>query len=259
MTARVVMFSGGAGSWAAARRTVEAHGPDVVTLLFCDTLVEDPDLYRFLADAAADVGAPLVRIADGRTPWQVFRDERFLGNARIAPCSKLLKQRPARQWMTENAPSAVVVLGIDWTEAHRLPGARRGWEPWPVEAPLCERPFLSRHAVIGMMTERGIRPPDLYGQGFPHNNCAGGCVRAGAAQFARLYRQRPAVFAEWEQGEADLRAYLGADVAILRDRRNGETRPLTLAALRERLDGESTTTFDGDEWGGCGCFVDGES
>ncbi len=48
----VVMFSGGAGSWAAAKRI--AARP--LTLLFADTLIEDGDLYRFLDDAAADVG-----------------------------------------------------------------------------------------------------------------------------------------------------------------------------------------------------------
>ena len=37
----VVMFSGGAGSWAAAKRVVEAHGAASTTLLFCDTRIED--------------------------------------------------------------------------------------------------------------------------------------------------------------------------------------------------------------------------
>lgn len=70
----VVMFSGGVGSWAAAKRVVERHGAESVTLLFTDTSMEDPDLYRFLDEAAVNVfrNMPpnLVWIADGRTPWQ---------------------------------------------------------------------------------------------------------------------------------------------------------------------------------------------
>lgn len=256
MTPRyVVMFSGGVGSWAAARRTVEAHGVDGVTLLFADTMIEDADLHRFLEEAATDVGAPLVRVADGRTPWQVFKDRRMLGNTRIAPCSVELKQRPARAWMAANAPDAVVVLGIDWTEEHRLAGARAGWAPWTVEAPLCDAPYTNKAAMIEELERRGIQRPALYREGFPHNNCGGGCVRAGVAHFAHLYRTRQVVFERWEAGEQELRDYLGADVSILRDRRGGRTKPMTLATLRQRLEAQPTLS-PSQEWGGCGCFVE---
>ena len=40
----LVMFSGGVGSWAAAKRVVERHGTEGVVLLFADTLIEDEDL-----------------------------------------------------------------------------------------------------------------------------------------------------------------------------------------------------------------------
>lgn len=73
MTSYVVMYSGGVGSWAAANRL--PAGSDV-TLLFADTGIEDEDTYRFLYESAANVGAPLVEIRDGRTPWQVFHDKR---------------------------------------------------------------------------------------------------------------------------------------------------------------------------------------
>ena len=46
------MFSGGIGSWAAAKR-VRVEPGDSLILLFTDTLIEDPDLYRFLGQAAA--------------------------------------------------------------------------------------------------------------------------------------------------------------------------------------------------------------
>lgn len=257
-TARVVMFSGGIGSWAAARRTADAYGVDGLTLLFADTRIEDSDLYRFLDDAAADIGAPLVKIADGRNPWDVFQDRRMLGNTRIAPCSTELKQKPARDWMAKHAPGATVVIGIDWTEVHRLEGARRGWHPWPVEAPLCERPFMTRAEIMASLASCGIRPPALYVEGFPHNNCGGGCVRAGAAHFAHLYRRRPTTFAEWEQGEERIRQYLGRDVSILRDRTGGAVSAFTLADLRVRL--ERQPTFGNDaEWGGCGCFIENET
>jgi len=250
----VVMFSGGAGSWMAGRRAVQRFGADNVALLFADTQMEDPDLHRFLDEAAADIGAPLIRIADGRDIWQVFKDRRMLGNSRIANCSAELKQKPCRRWMDENAPGAVVVLGLDWTEEHRLPGAVAGWAPFGVIAPLCDPPHLTKRQILDAMKASGIEIPRLYRLGFAHNNCGGGCVRAGHAQFAHLFRTMPDRFAEWERGESELREHLVADVSILRDRTSGESSPMTLGVMRERLE-RQPAMFALDEWGGCGCFV----
>ena len=94
MKRHVVMYSGGVGSWCAAKRVAAEHGVDGMTLLFADTLVEDDDLHRFLDESAANVGAPLVRVQDGRTPFEVFHYTRFLGKARMAKCSHVLKQDP---------------------------------------------------------------------------------------------------------------------------------------------------------------------
>ncbi len=62
MTHHVIMMSGGAGSFAAAKRVL-AGKPNHVTLLFCDTLIEDEDLYRFLDDIEDHLGIPITRIA----------------------------------------------------------------------------------------------------------------------------------------------------------------------------------------------------
>jgi 3'-phosphoadenosine 5'-phosphosulfate sulfotransferase (PAPS reductase)/FAD synthetase len=255
MPKAVVMFSGGVSSWAAAKRTAAKYGVDNIILLFADTRIEDKDLYRFLDEAAADVGAQLIKIADGRTPWEVFRDEKLIGNSKIAPCSKLLKQIPARRWMAQNAPDAKVVLGMDWTEMHRVETAKRVWAPWEIEAPLCDPPLVTKQELLADLVAAGIEPPALYREGFPHNNCGGGCVRAGAAHFAHLYRRRPETFAEWERNEAELQKYLKTTRTILRERRNGQARPLSLSTLRQRIESQPSM-FDDEEWGGCGCFVD---
>lgn len=253
----VVMFSGGITSYATAKRTIAQHGGQGVTLLFCDTTIEHPDTYRFISEASAHLGVPLVTLRDGRSPREVFRDRRMLGNSRIAPCSTELKQKPARRWMEENAPDAAVVLGIDWTEEHRLPGARAGWEPWRVEAPLTEPPYRTKDELLDDLEREGIARPALYRMGFSHNNCGGGCPRAGLAQWSHLYRTDPAWFGWWEETEEYMRDYLRADVAMLRDRRGGDTQPLTLRSVREQLE-RQPALFANEEWGGCGCFVSEE-
>jgi hypothetical protein len=256
MTRRVVMFSGGAGSWAAAKRVAERHGTDDLVLLFADTLIEDEDLYRFIDEAARDVGAELVKVAEGRTPWQVFHDERFLGNTRVDPCSRVLKRDLLRRWLEEHRDPAdtIVYLGIDWTEAHRMTRAAGHWAPWRALAPLCDEPYLDKADHLAELEARGIRPPRLYRLGFPHNNCGGFCIKAGQAHFELLLRTMPDRYAEHEAAELDLRDYLDADVAILRDRTGGHTTPLTLRDFRERLEAQPAL-FDDAEFGGCGCFT----
>jgi hypothetical protein len=256
---RVVMFSGGIGSWATARRVADTHGTDGLVLLFADTLVEDEDTYRFLHDAAVQVGGELVKVADGRTPFEVFHDDHFLGNARLANCSKFLKQKPCRDWLETNVPpdDATLYVGIDWTEMHRLPAIVNGWSPWTVEAPLTVPPLYDKISMVDQARRAGLEPPAAYAAGFPHANClAQGCVRGGQAYWHLLLRDRPEVYAATEAEEQKVRATdWGADATMLRDRTGGTTTPLTLREFRLRLE-RQPSLLDADEWGGCGCFTD---
>jgi hypothetical protein len=252
---RVVMCSGGIGSWAAGKRVAMRHGTDGLVNLFADTKMEDEDLYRFLPEAAANVGGELVVISDGRDPWQVFFDRRFLGNTRADPCSEELKRFLCRRWVKANCDPANTVLyvGIDWTE-NRLERIQEAWLPWRVEGPMCEEPYATKAQMLESLSAEGIAPPRLYAMGFPHNNCGGFCIKAGQAHFALLLKKLPDRYAYHEGREQELRSYLGKDVAILRDRRGGKTRPLTLREFRERIQGGEG--HDLHEWGGCGCFAD---
>ena len=252
----VVMFSSGAGSWAAARAVVDRHGPKAVTLLFTDTAMEDEDNYRFLTEATADIGSELVQLKDGRDVWDVFKDSRMIGNNRVSICSRILKQEPARKWLNanRNAENTTVVVGIDWTEIHRLGAIQRAHDPYPVEAPLCQPPYRTRDSIFADLAARGIKRPRLYDMGFAHANCGGFCVRAGQGQFAQLLREMPERYAYHEQREQDMRDYLGKDVSIMRDRTGGTTVPLTLRTFRERAELDNTQ-IDMFDLGGCGCFT----
>lgn len=232
----VVQFSGGIGSWAAAMRVAAEHGTDDLVLLAADTKVEDPDLWRFVSDAGSLLGVEPIVVADGRTPWQVFADQRFVGNSRIAPCSVHLKQRPCRAWLTANADPANTMLyvGIDWSEQRRVPAIEKGWAPWQVRFPMCEPPYLTKQDMLDWAQAEGLRPPRLYEQGFAHNNCFGVCVRAGQRQWRHLLAVAPDRFAAAEAEEEKLRAQLG-DVAILKEQRQGVSYPLPLRELRNRL------------------------
>lgn len=248
----LVMFSGGIGSWYAAKRVAELRGTKNLYLIFADTMMEDEDLYRFIEEAAKDVGGTLVKIAEGRNPWQVFFDSRYLGNSRIDPCSRVLKREFIRKYLNDNfnPNTSIVYLGIDWTEIHRYEKAKGYWKPWVVEAPLCQRPLVSKPEMLAELERVGIEIPRLYKMGFSHNNCGGFCVKAGQAHFRLLLDKMPERYAYHEQMEQSLRDYLQKDVTILKKQMNGKTHYITLSELKAMRD------IDEHDWGGCGCFSD---
>ena len=260
----IVMFSGGIGSWAAAKRIAEKHGTENLYLLFADVkgnaesphIGEDEDTYRFIDDAVKNIGGTYIYLNEGKDIWQLFTDQKFLGNSRVANCSKLLKQRPAKRWLKENADpnDSIIYVGIDWTEIHRLPAIENGYKPYKAEAPLCKPPYLSKPDLIAWAQREGIKTPRLYDLGFAHNNCGGGCVRAGQAQFTQLYKTMPERFMEWANKEEELRQHIGKDVTILKEQKNGKTKRLTLLELKRRVD-ETPEQIDMFDIGGCGCFV----
>jgi hypothetical protein len=251
MTQHVVQFSGGLGSFGAATAVAEKHGTSNLTLLIADTGIEDDDLWRFADDTSCLLGVPLTKVADGRTPWEVFRDKRFLGNDRITPCSRYLKQIPCRRWMKANAPvrDSIVYIGIEKTklDRRRIPAIARNWKPWRVQFPLCAKrmPELpkeeSKTRLIDLARWYGIEPPRLYALGFEHNNCGGGCVRAGQKQWKLLLDVLPERFAEAERQETGLRDLLG-DVTILRERRQSIAHSLPLSRLRRRHEAAAAFT-----------------
>jgi hypothetical protein len=261
----IVMFSSGAGSWKTAQRVRDRYGLEDMTLLFSDVKGshteehsgEDADNYRFLEQAAANIGLPVTRVSDplGRDIWDIYEFKRFIGNARIANCSDYLKQRPARAWLDANCATygeATLYVGIDWTETHRVSEIAGRYAPWHVEFPLTEPPYVDKDEILAELRALGIEPPRLYEQGFAHANCGGFCCRAGQGHFKTLLEQNPDRYRYHEAREEGMRTYLGKDVSILRDRRGGKSRPMTLREFREQLEGggECDTT----DIGGCACI-----
>ena len=253
----ILMYSGGVGSWAAGMRAVERYGKENITLLFCDTMMEDEDLYRFLYEGAAVIDVPVTRIADGRTPWQIFHDERFLGNSKVDPCSKLLKRHLADRWVREHfTPSACIrLVGMDacQRERNRLTKLQEGCAPYLVDAPLLWDPPLDKDAAKALVWKHGLKLPRLYELGFEHNNCGGACVKAGQQSWALLLRAMPERYAYHMEQEESLREYLGKDVSILTDRSgDGKKKVLTLRMFMDRLTQSPELPLT-EEWEACNC------
>lgn len=250
----VVMFSSGITSWAAAKRYAETHGTDGMVLLFADTLIEDEDNYRFLHESAENLGAPLVIIKDGRTPWEVMRHKKIIGNSRIDPCSMVLKRQLLDKWRDRNCDPRTtdIILGIGWDEEHRIIRVRERTRPWRYLAPLCEKPWISKKECLEWAEREGIKPPRMYDMGFAHANCGGFCIKAGQATFALLLKHFPERYAAHEAEEEAMRQIVG-NHSIMKNRRKGEPTVLTMRMLRKRI--ERKQEIDCTDIGGCACAL----
>jgi 3'-phosphoadenosine 5'-phosphosulfate sulfotransferase (PAPS reductase)/FAD synthetase len=239
VTKHVIMFSGGASSSYVAKWVVDKYGKENCILLYTDTLWEDEDNLRFLEECANYIGIEITRKVDGRTPEDVFFEQKFLGNARFAKCSEELKVRQTLIYIEELHNEGFVPLlyfGIGPHEKHRAESLTRHYEHFPIEPVKCVFPMIDSissdvKARYIIEHEWGIKLPRMYELGFHHANCAGRCVRAGFHHYANLYLEWPHVFKEQEAMEERFRTQFNLDVAMMK--KNGK--PYTLKYHRENV------------------------
>lgn len=239
----------------AAKRVVERYGPTSVTLLCADTKSKSDDWYPFVEAAAADLEAELVMLTDGRNIWELANDNHMIPNTMADFCSRILKRELTLGWLDEHCDktTTIVYLGFDWTEEHRLEGTLAHREGWRCELPLMWEPLLDKADILATLEASDLPFPTAYKLGLPHNNCLKfGCVKAGQAVWERILRELPDTYARAEGEEEAFRERFG-DHSILRDRRGGTTKPLSLRKFRLRLEAQPSL-FDASDHGPCNCF-----
>lgn len=209
----------------------------------------------------------IVWLADGRTPFEIYRDERFLGNSRVDPCSKILKRELLDKWFDANCPRPTTrrVVGLGQWERHRFEGdgkkkrglrsalAERGWT---CEAPLIyASPEIGRYDLPKWAEREGLTPTRAYDDGFSHDNCGAQCCKGGQEHWLRVYRHRRDRFDNAERQENGLREMLG-DVSMMKETKRGVKFPLPLTEFRRRIEaGDEIPLFPSPP---CACFAGDE-
>lgn len=191
----VVKFSGGVASAVMAK--IVANEQSNVILLYHSTKTEPPDNDRFRKEVATYIGLPITEVSDGRDIWEVFEDEKFLGNQRLAPCSRILKQEIGDTWIKENLPCKVY-FGYTIEEKRRAQQITSRIETLgaSVGFPLIEQ-GLSKDDCFRQVKSWGVRLPQMYSWA-GHANCVP-CVKGGLAYWGEVYLNAPDA---WEKAAA---------------------------------------------------------
>lgn len=235
----IVGISGGKSSawcgWWALR-----HFPkERVILYFNDTKWEHPDTYRFIKELSAYLNHPITEDSDGRSVEEVFYDNHALADNRMPFCSRILKSERLQRYY-KNGDVLIFGIGIDEqhrakriiTQYKRIGDRKKKWAT--VRFPLIETNTTSTD-VDNWLRNTGIEPPLLYKLGFKHNNCSGGCVRAGKKQWKHLYETLPEVYLDRERVEREMREFTGKDIHIFKDE--------TLERFRYRIENHELSAY----------------
>lgn len=195
------------------------------------------------------------------TPWYLFEAQDFIGNSRVAPCSAIIKQRLAKEYIKHTFPDKdiEVIFGIDWSESHRMKAPIKHWSPFVsnVDFPLNREPWSTSDKRQERLINDGVGLPEMYALGFPHHNCGGFCCKAGQGHFKLLMEKLPKVFEYHADKEAKLasrlKAATGKEYSLMTKHINGIKSSYTLRQLEADVKGlEPVDEYD---LSGCGCFV----
>ncbi|KKW45651.1 MAG: hypothetical protein UY96_C0017G0052 [Parcubacteria group bacterium GW2011_GWB1_56_8] len=240
----IVALSGGKASAWCADWALRNYPKENVILYFNDTKWEHPDLHRFLEDLAKHFDHPITIDSDGRSPESLFYDESALANNRMPFCSRILKAKRLQKFYKDGD---TLVFGIGADEPHRAirlatvyqEVAERTGKQLKLRFPLISE-NVTKEKINAFLRDAGIEEPLLYRLGFLHNNCSGGCVRAGKKHWKLLYEKLPEVYAERERVEEEVRDHLQKDVSFFKDE--------TLREFRGRVErGELSAHYDTED------------
>jgi len=276
----LVFYSGGIGSFWATKILVDKYGKENVIALFTDTNFEDESLYTFVNQTIEHLDIDLIWLKAPYNPLELMEKQNVLYNNRMAECTKILKMRLAKSFINNrdykilkkiynlnelcikgqkylynfDKENHIFVLGIDWTEAHRIEAPQRNWSPNKVIAPLIDDLKYDKQLVFDYMGKNNIDVPLLYKLGFNHNNCGGRCIKAGQGHWINVLKKYPERFNEMKKFENKMRIKIG-DYSYLKKQTNCKKTTYTLEQLENDFKNkpEQLDLFD---IGGCGCFLE---
>lgn len=236
---RIVSFSSGLSSAITAERVLDSYPS--AKLVFMDTLFEDEDNYRFMNDFENKFGVKIIRLSEGRNPYEVSHAHHVIPNNLLAPCTFRLKIEVFRKYLKSLEGETTIYIGYDFSELHRCEPTKKGYEPlgYKVDFPLLWKPIETRRYSDVVKNDWGIEPPRMYQLGYTHANCGGRCVKQGQGDWIRTLINFPERFAEIEQWENDMRKNeVNSNYALLKSQTKEGRQPLTLTELRERYERE---------------------
>lgn len=200
----ICWFSCGAASAVAAKLAIAQYG-DRARVVYCDTLSEEhPDNPRFMRDVEnwLERDVTIIRSEKYTDVEDVWRHRRYMSGIHGAPCTVEMKKVPRFAFQR---PDDIHVFGLTADEEGRVARFKHYNHDISLDL-ILHRQSVTKTACYQIISDAGIRLPEMYMLGFENNNCIG-CVKGTSPQYwARVKRYFPEIF----QRRATLSRQLGA-------------------------------------------------
>ena len=227
---------------------------------FADTQYESEDTYRFIDHVVALSGVEFETLSQGKDIWDVFMERKMMRHPRRGCLASYhLKRIPLIDHALSYAEPVTVMIGFGPDECDRVERLLAGNDHYEItyDFPLRWSPKWWHCDVKSELKKRGVTTwPKAYEEGMGHNNCGRRCVQGGVNYYSLLWLDRPDSFREEEVKESQfltmLREEGRPEYTILRDRRGGTLKNMSLRQLRQEL--ENGTRFPNERQRiKCGC------
>ncbi len=211
----IVGFSGGIAS-AVIAKIVADEFPAETILLYHSTNTEPEDNDRFRNEVADYIGISITNDSDGRNIWQVFSDERFLGNSRNTPCSRILKQERSLRYLKNNQP-AILYIGFTLEEYRRAQRTFARYAKYGIEVkfPLISKKITKEECIHRVVNCWSITPPAIYIWA-EHANCIP-CIKGKKAYWGLIYMFERTAWEKASQTEKDFKQRIFTEAGTLED------------------------------------------
>ncbi len=194
-----------------SQKTIELYG-DRHTIRVINNPVEEEDVdnRRFLQDVERWIERPIEIAKNKNFPKasarEVWAQRSYMAGITGAPCTYELKKIARQQWEEKNKPD-FHILGFTYDEIERSEWFKTTERSNLI--PVLIRQKITKGDCFRIVSEAGIRLPDIYLRGYPNANCIG-CVKATSATYwNHVRKQDPEVF----QDRAKQSRQIGAKLA----------------------------------------------
>ena len=247
--------SGGAASAVSTMRCIEWYGREMVTLVYADAGCESAGNHALIDALELVSGCKIIRLNQGKDIWDVFDEHGVMRIHSACKASVELKQKPLDAFTRSmfSPDEVVIAVGLSVAERARQTRLTGRLKPYQTIYPLNVEPQLAECEIIAALDHYGLPESMAYNLGYTHDNCKGGCVLAGQAQWAGLLDDDPEHFAYCERRERVF--YDRTGFAALRDRRGGTLKSYPLFQLR--ADKAAGRKFRNTWRSTCGCMFEG--
>ncbi len=226
MSRVLVWFSCGMTSAYAAKKAIDKYGKERCEFLYSDTSEDEhPDNMRFMKDIEAWLGIKVkfLKSKKYKNVDDVLARINYIVGPRYAPCTKILKTQTRLDYQK---PGDIHVFGYSKEEKGRMIRFETNPENSDLEIDWVLEDISEDECHLAIK-KAGIKPNQMYLDGFTNANCIG-CVKAGnLAYWGKIKEMYPEVYDKRAKQERRVNA------TINKDQRKGKPRQLFLDEMTE--------------------------